>query len=156
MRPTWATMGKDPTWNAKKWLKPGGEARKMYLNFNYLKVWTYVWKKNLNVPFLIPPSFLPAQQNPVLFLTSNRTRSGQVKRISSSWLTSWQWRWLVLKDRRIAWFDGILDPKWWISCESKGPTPNAKFTLIRGMIKGQWCLIRPYFQGGVELGGWSP
>lgn len=33
-------------------------------------------------------------------------RSGQVKRISASWLTSWQWRWLVLKDRRLAWFDG--------------------------------------------------
>ncbi|CAK9017449.1 unnamed protein product [Durusdinium trenchii] len=33
-------------------------------------------------------------------------RSGQVKRVSASWLTSWQWRWLVLRDRRLAWFDG--------------------------------------------------
>ncbi|CAJ1459032.1 unnamed protein product [Effrenium voratum] len=33
-------------------------------------------------------------------------RSGWVKRVSASWMTSWQWRWLVLKDRRLAWFDG--------------------------------------------------
>ena len=38
-------------------------------------------------------------------------RSGWVKRVSASWMTSWQWRWLVLKDRRLAWFDGGLADK---------------------------------------------
>lgn len=48
------------------------------------------------------PSRLPS------WLPSYLLRSGQVKRISASWLASWQWRWLVLKDRRLAWFDGAF------------------------------------------------
>ena len=43
-----------------------------------------------------------------LFIGFSIGRSGQVKRLGASWLTSWQWRWLVLKDRRLAWFDGVL------------------------------------------------
>lgn len=92
-----------------------------------------MFEKKINVQFLISPLlFPPCPRISVFLLTSNATRSGQVKRISSSWLTSWQWRWLVLKDRRIAWFDGILDPKAMPRCprwEIAGP--------FWGMIKGQ-------------------
>lgn len=33
-------------------------------------------------------------------------KSGWVKKITANWLIGWQWRWLVLKDRRLCWFDG--------------------------------------------------
>lgn len=73
MRPTWATTGKDPTWNAgsrSQWIsllkwkltvnlslkcfKPG-VSHKTYLNFNFLKVSTYVWKKTSMYNFWFPP-----------------------------------------------------------------------------------------------------